>query len=675
MRTKRFLTTLLLFLSFFSLISAQKELWTPEKLWDLGRVTLYDLSPDGSLVLYGVTYYDVAKNSSSADLYLVKWNGGDIKNPFQLTHLEGNEYNAQFRPDGKKIGFLKDGHLWEINLNGKRAKKISDITMGGFKYSPKGDKILFTQEVKFGEDVVDKYPDLPQTNAKIIDDLMYRHWDHWEDNLYSNVFYIGYKNGKLLGDPVNIQNEPYDCPLQPFGGMENIAWSPDGTKIAYTSKKLSGMAYAVSTNSDIYLYDLNTKETKNMSEGMEGYDMNPVFSPNGRYLTWSSMKEPGFESDRNRIFLYDFYGKRKIETTEGLNYSLTNPQWSADSKKLYFIMGVHGTYHLAYVDYSKKRRVRQLTFGFENYYDFIVKNDHIVARRASMLEPHAIFRISNDTGKANQLTFVNKSILDNTKSAILRKRWVTTSDNKKELVWYIYPPDFDKSKKYPTLLYCQGGPQLAVSQFWSYRWNFQLMAAKGYIIVAPNRRGLPTFGREWNDEISGDWGGQAMQDLLSAIDDAAKEPYVDSTRLGAIGASFGGFSVFWLEGNHQKRFKTFVAHAGMFDITSWYGSTEELFFANKDAGGPYWASPVPKAYTEFSPHLYVNNWDTPILIIHGGRDYRIPDTQAMEAFTAAKLHGLKARFLYYPEESHWVLSPQNSLLWHRIFFDWLEETL
>jgi len=666
-------------ISLSNLFSQNKGRLTPEKLWELGRVALYDVSPDGQMALYGVSFYDVKKNEGNLNLYTIHINGSDKGKPQQLTDFEGNESDAQYRPDGKKIGFLYQGHLWEMNPDGSGARQVSEMEINGFKYSPDGKRLLFIREVKYDPSVRDLYPDLPKANARIMDDLMYRHWKSWEDGKYSNIFVVGYEDGKLIGEPKNIMGEAFDSPLQPFGGMEQINWSPDGKTIAYTCQKLSGKEYALSTNSDIYLYDLPSGKTRNLTVGMEGYDMEPVFSPDGHFIAWNSMKTPGFESDRNRIFIYDFQKDKMWEMTQGLNRNADHPHWATDGSGIYFTTGERGTYQIYYVDFNKGGRLRKFTGGNYNYYDFIVSDAVVIARRASMSEPHELFRLPVDTGRPNQITFTNKEALNGIQMGKVRKRWVETTDGKKMLVWMIYPPGFDPQKKtdkkYPALLYCQGGPQSTVSQFWSYRWNFQLMAANGYIIVAPNRRGLPSFGREWNDQISGDWGGQAMQDLLSAIDDAKTEPYIDENRLGAVGASFGGYSVYWLAGNHEKRFKVFIAHDGLFNLESWYGTTEELFFANKDIGGPYWLKTPPKSYAVDSPHRFVGKWDTPILVVQGEKDFRVPVGEGMQAFQAAQLKGIPSKFLYFPDEGHWVQSPQNAILWQRVFFDWLDRFL
>lgn len=657
---------------FLQNLNAQSERLTPEKLWELGRVSLEDISPDGKTVIYGVRHYDVANNSGSSNLYAIPAAGGKAK---KLTAYVGSEYNALYHPSGEKIGFLRGGLLWEMNADGTDQHQVSDEQMNGFKWSPDGKKILFIRDVKMDQTANELFKDLPLADARVIDGLMYRHWKDWHDYAYSNVFYMYYEKGALTGKAVNIMNEPFDSPVNPFGGMEQINWSADSKSIAYTCKKEEKTKWAQSTNTDIYLYDLSSGKTRNLSEGMEGYDVEPNFSPDGRYLIWNSMEEPGFESDRNRIYSYDLKSGKKEEWTVGLDRACNHPQWSADAKTLYFTSGDKATYQLCAMD-VESRKVRQLTKGVHNYYSFaLAGNQNIIASKASMSKPHELYRVNIGNGTDQQLTFINKEVLSDIKMGEVKERWVKTVDGKDMKVWMIYPPDFDPNKKYPALLYCQGGPQSAVSQFWSYRWNFQMMAANDYIIVAPNRRGLPTFGQEWNDQISGDWGGMAMQDYFSAIDDAKKEPYIDEDRLGAVGASYGGYSVYWLAGNHNKRFKTFISHCGLFNLESWYGTTEELFFANKDIGGAYWEKDQPESYEADSPHKFVRNWDTPMLVIHGEKDFRVPIGEGMQAFQAAQLQGIPSRFLYFPNEGHWVNSPQNSILWQRVFFDWLDRSL
>ena len=654
-------------------MTAQERL-TPEGLWSFGRVSLYDVAPDGETVLYGITNYNIAENKGSRDLFLVDKNGRDKNSPRQLTNTPESEGGAQFRPDGQKIGYLRGGYIWEMNPDGSDQVQVSTFKVNGFKYSPKMSHILYIQDVKYKQTTQEIYPDLPKADARIIDDLMYRHWDHWEDENYSNVFVAPYREGEMSDMGENIIGEPFDTPLSPFGGLEQVNWSPDGQKIAYVSKKLTGKEYAVSTNSDVYVYDLKTKKTTNISKGNKGYDLDPVFSPDGKMLAWTSMEKDGYESDRYRIMVMDFDTKETKELTKGWDFNAHSAQWSADGQAMFFTSETQGTQQLFRVNLSGGQP-SQITIGQHNFYGFEVTRNSLVATKATMSMPHEIFNVGLASGKARQITFTNTDQLAKTKMGKVESRTVKTTDGKDMLVWVIYPPDFDSSKKYPALLYCQGGPQSQVSQFWSYRWNFQMMAANDYIIVAPNRRGFPGFGTAWNEEISGDWGGQAQQDLLSAIDAVKKEPYVNEDKLGAVGASYGGYSVYWLAGNHNKRFKSFVSHCGLFNLESWYGSTEESFFANQDIGGAYWEKDAPKSYKEFSPHKYVGNWDTPILVIHGEKDFRVPIGEGMQAFNAAQLQDIPSRFLYFPDESHWVLTPQNGILWQRVFFDWLARDL
>jgi len=645
---------------------------TPEILWSLGKIGGTQLSPNGEHVTYTVKYYNIEDNKSSNDIYSIPVNGGSSS---KLTDTSENESNVIWRPDGKKIGYISsksgDMQIWEMNPDGSKNKQISNINGGisNFKYSPKGDKIIYIKSVKLDSDIHDLFPDLPLANARLETDLMYRHWDEWHDYSYDHVFIADYKKSKIdIGKDI-IEGEDFD-----IGGFSQMAFSPDGKFIAYSCKKLKGKDFAVSTNTDVYLYDIKYGKTTNLTGGMMGYDRNPIFSPDGKSVMWSSMERDGYEADRNRIFIMNLRTGSQEELSAGLDRNCNSPQWSKDGKTVYFSSPEIGTFQLYSIDVVTKT-LKQITSGQHNYYSFIPNRDHIIAIKASMSTPHELYIIDISTGKDLTLTNINKEIMDNIKMGDVKERWLKTTDGKDMLVWMIYPPDFDPNKEYPALLYCQGGPQGTVSQFWSARWNFQLMATNNYIVVAPNRRGLPSFGQEWNEEISGDWGGQAMKDLLSAIDDVKKEPYVDENRLGAVGASFGGYSVFWLAGNHDKRFKTFIAHAGLFNLESWYNTTEEMFFANWDLKGSFWKKNRSKTWETDSPHKYIANWDTPILVIHGGKDFRVPEAEGMQAFQAAQLQDIPSQFLYFPEENHWVLTPQNGILWQRVFFEWLDRWL
>ena len=676
MRTKLLPLAVLAVLVVAPVAFAQQTL-TPELLWDLPRVGGPVVSPDGAQVVFAVTTYDVGANKGNTDLYVIDVEGGE---PRQLTDFEGSESSAQWRPGGGKIGFLsaKSGstQLWEIDPDGTNLRQVSNIEDGiaNFRYSPTGTHVSFTRDIKLDQKPAEVYPDLPQADARIIDELMFRHWNSWHDYSYSHLFIAEYDDGEL-GEPVDVMpSERFDTPLNPFGGVEQVGWSEDGESIAYTAKKKTGTAYAVSTDSAIYLYGLDSGETANLTEGMVGYDIEPVFSPDGRYLAWLSMERDGYEADRNRLFVYDLGAGGQRELTVGFDQDAHGPAWSGDSSAIYFSSETSGTVQLFAAD-VESGKIRQITSGMYDYGAFGVADTEsgtaLIASRASMSAPAEIYSVDVSSGEAERLTFFTQPLLDDLDLGTVEKRMVRSTDGAEILTWVIYPPGFDPSKQYPALLYAQGGPQSTVSQFFSYRWNFQLMAAGGSIVVAPNRRGVPSFGQAYKEEISGDYGGQAMRDLLSAIDDVAAEPYVDEDRLGAVGASFGGYTMFFLAGHHEGRFKTFVAHAGLFNLESMFGATEEIFFVNFDLEGPYWQSPKPKSYEAFSPHRFVQNWDTPMLIIHGQKDFRVPVTEGMQAFTALQLKGIESRLLYYPEEGHWITSPQNGLLWHRVFFDWL----
>jgi dipeptidyl aminopeptidase/acylaminoacyl peptidase len=654
------------------------NLMTPEVLWSFGRVSEPVVSPDKSTILYGVTYYDIPQNKGNRELYTI---GVDGKNLKQVTQTKFSEYSAVWTQGGKKIAFMSTEsgsmQLWEMNPDGTGRQQISTVASGitGFCYSPDGKNVLYTQEVVVDKTVKDLYPDLPLTSGRIITDLMYRHWDSWVDS-YSHVFIADFDGSKLSNDIDIMKDEPFESPLKPFGGMEQVAWSPDSKVVAYTCRKKKGREYALSTNSDIYLYDLGSRKTTNLTEDMMGYDIAPVYSPDGKKIAWQSMERDGYESDKNRIFIYDFDTKTRIDFTKDFDQNAESLAWSDDSKSLYFISDIQATDEIYRLDVADKKFTR-ITEGVHNYTGVIPAGKQLIATRMSMSMPVEIYSVDPTTGEDTQVTFTNKELLDQLKMGPVEKRWIRTTDNKEELTWIIYPPDFDKTKKYPTLLYCEGGPQSTVSQFWSFRWNFQMMAANGYIIVAPNRRGLPGFGQKWNEQISGDYGGQNMKDYISAIDAMSKEPFVNKDKLGCVGASYGGFSVYWLAGNHGKRFKAFIAHDGMFDLESQYLATEEMWFVNWDLGGPFWDKNNKIAQQSFanSPSRFVQNWDTPILVVHSELDYRIPVTQGMEAFNAAILRNVPAEFLYFPDENHWVLKPQNGVLWQRTFFAWLNKWL
>ena len=677
MNSKITQTVLGLMLSlFFIPTQAQKIRMSPELLWELGRVSGESLSPDGSYLYFGITNYNTVENKGNRDLFMIPVTGGEAT---QITSMPGSEYGLQFVPNTKKIGFMNSGHWWEADYNGENAVQITTILgeISDLKYSPDGKKVAYTTNVKIDHNVTDLYPHLPMAEAKIITDLMYRHWDHWEDGNRSHVFIADYDNGKIL-NPIDImKDEPFDCPQQPFGGSEDYTWSMDGKILAYVSKKLTGVEAAQSTNSDIYLYNIDTKETKNITKNKLGYDQSPSFSPDGKSIAWLSMATPGYESDQQFIINRNLTTGKETLYGKVWDNTISAFSWSKDGKKFIIRAGVDATYQIFETKVSKKEsEISQITTGQHNVGGVIGETKtHFIASKTDMNHAAEIYSFDKSSGLEKKITMVNDLIYSSIEMGKVEKRWMQTTDGKKMLTWVIYPPNFDENRKYPALLYCQGGPQSAVSQFYSFRWNFQLMAAEDYIIIAPNRRGLPTFGVDWNHEISKDWGGQPMDDYLSAVEEMKKEPFIDETKIGAIGASYGGYSVYMLAGIHNNTFCSFISHCGLYNLESWYGVTEELFFANYDIGGAYWEDQKPKSYDSFSPHKFVGNWNTPIMVIHGGNDFRVPINQGMEAFQAAKIKGLKTKFLYYPNEGHWVLKPQNGLLWHSEFFKWLDETV
>lgn len=649
---------------------------TPEVLWSFGRLSEVALSPDGSTVVYGVTYTNISENKSYTDLYTVPAIGGEVK---QITNTKFNEAQPGWRPDGQKISFLSSEsgsmQLWEMNIDGSARKQITDVEGGisGYLYSPDMKQLAYIKAVKLDKSVNDLYPDLPMANARIEEDLMYRHWDSWHDYTYNHLFIAPYSEESLITSGKDVlEGERFDTPMKPFGGMEQIAWSPDGKNIVYSCKKLVGRDYAFSTNSDLYLYNIETGATENLTEGMMGYDKNPVFSPDGSKLIWESMERDGYEADKNRLFLMNMSSREKADLTASFDHNVASPVWDREKPFIWFVSNVNATEQIHAID-LQSGEISKVTEGMQDFVQVFNAGEVLVAVRMSISSPSEIFSIGLTSGSATNISNINTPILSQLTLGDVEERWVKTTDDKDMLVWVIYPPHFDPSKKYPAILYCQGGPQDGVSQFWSLRWNFQMMAANGYVVIAPNRRGLPGFGTEWNEQISGDYGGQNMKDYLSAVDALSKEPFIDETRLGAVGASYGGFSVYWLAGNHNKRFKAFIAHCGIFNSDMMYTTTEESFFVDWDMKGPYWKH-NNKQYSA-SPHLFADKWDTPILVIHGEKDFRIPYTQGMAAFNAARIQDIPARFLFFPEENHWVLSPQNGILWQREFAGWLNKWL
>lgn len=661
-----------------SLTEAEKSagILTPEVMWKMGRVGGSTVSPDGKTVLYTVSYYSMKDDKSSTHIWSVPTDGGEA---VQITDGAGKEASIQWSADGSRIYFLStrsgDAQLWSAKPDGSDMRQLSAIEGGieGFGMSPKEDKLYYIKRVQVEKRRSSEiFPDLPDSKAMIYDDLMARHWDYWDDGSYLHLFIADLQNGKVAEGVDIMEGEPWDAPMAPYFDAAEIAWNNAGTQLAYTCKKMTGKQYALSTNSDIYLYDLASGKTTNITEGMMGYDKYPRFSPDDSMVAFTSMERDGNESDKDRLFVTKLGTGEKLYLTKDFDYNAGNVVWDGNDK-LYFLTPIRATYQLCRVGLDGSP-VELVTRGAHDLNAFTMGGGKLVAERTTLSSPTELFAVNLSDGTLTQLTNTNAEIYDNIKMGEVRERMVKTTDNKEMLTWVILPPDFDSTKSYPVLLYCQGGPQSVVSQRWSYRWNYQLMAAQGYIVVAPNRRGLPSFGQEWLDQISGDYSGQNIRDYLSAIDDVAREPWADENRMGCVGASYGGYSVYFLAGNHNKRFKAFIAHCGMFNFESMYCGTEELWFPNNDLGGPYWSdSPVAKRSYANSPHKFVKNWDTPILIFSGLNDFRIPYTENLQAYTAAQLMGVPARLVAFENEAHQVFKPQNSLVWQREFFGWLDK--
>ena len=689
-------------------VKLENDQMTPEALWAMSRIGGYQASPDGQRIVFQIGYYSVEENASHQVLWMMNADGSEQK---QLTTEAANETDAQWL-DNETIAFLKGGEVWKMDFNGSGRKQLSETEgkVEGFMFSPDGTKVILLKSIDFNEIIKKNPDDLPKATGRVVTDLMYRHWDHYVESIqHPFVFSVG--DGSAIANEGKdiLEGEPYECPMEPFGGMEQLAWSPDSKQIAYTCRKKTGLAYSISTDSDIFLYDVESKKTTNLCKpadytepaiepsktmlkqavnapenlkNLPGYDQNPKFSPDGRYLAWTSMARNGYEADRLRLCCHDLQTGEKTFLTESFDSNVDDYCWAPDSKTIYYIGVWHATENLYRTNLQGE--VAQLTNEWADFGSLQMLNDKaVLAERHSFKAPADLYVVApgdsiSDT-KTSQITEVNKEILDQLAKPSVEQRWVKTSDGKEMLTWIILPPNFDATKKYPTLLFCEGGPQSPVSQFWSYRWNFFIMASQGYVIVAPNRRGLPGFGQEWLEEISGDWTGQCMKDYLAAIDDAANNlPYVDKDRLGAVGASFGGFSVYYLAGHHDKRFKCFIAHDGAFNLEAMYTETEENWFSNWEYDDAYWnkdqTARARRTY-ENSPHRFVDKWDTPILCIHGEMDYRINATQGMSAFNAARMRGIEAQLLIFPDENHWVLKPQNGILWQRTYFGWLDRWL
>jgi dipeptidyl aminopeptidase/acylaminoacyl peptidase len=651
------------------LMNAQNVM-TPETLWTLNKIGVSAVSPDQSSLIYslGKTDLKTEKNNKKNYFFSVK-NGKATSLDLGKKSLIQWDKNGIYAQEGDKIYLSKDaGKTWTDFYT---LGEVDNVII-----SPDGKKIAFSKEVLVEKLMgKEKYSDVPKSTAHIYNDLNHRHWDRFNEGKYNHIFVV---NVSETADKAKdlLEGKPWDSPQRPSGGSEDFLWNPDSTQLLYVTKPLSGAEYAQSTNTDIFAYDLKSGTVKNLTESNKGYDVNPKFSPDGKYLSWQSMERNGFEADKNDVKILDLKSGITTNLTKAWDESVVGSVfWSQDSKNIFFTTAWKGTMQLFSLN-PKTSKIQQVTKGDFDVSDIYAENSNsLLVSRTDMNHNADLFSVDLKNGAMKQLTEVNKDTYAKITPSKTELKMVKTTDGKEMGVWFIYPPNFDPAKKYPTLLYCQGGPQSALTQFFSVRWNFALMSANDYIVVAPNRRGMPGWGTKWNEEISKDWGGQPMRDYLAAADFAKTLPYVDGDRMGAVGASYGGYSVFMLAGIHENRFKTFIAHDGLFDMKSWFLTTEELWFAKWDLGGSPYDNPTPKSYTEFNPSNYVNKWNKPMMVIQGGIDYRVPYEQGQEAFQAAKLKGLKTKFLYFPNENHWVLHPQNGLVWQREFFEWLKETL
>lgn len=662
-------------------VTVENGRFTPEIMWKLGKMGEFALSPNGKMLVYASTYYDIEKNKGNAELYLMEVGTG--MPAMRITNTHESEFNPVWLNDGT-ILFARGNNIVSMSIDKQQETVIATIENGleGFKVSPDGAQIVYISDlpVQRPDDINKLYAGLDKTTGRINEDLMYRHWDQWVDE-YPHIYLASFQKGLVDVDNAIdiIGKEPFECPMRPWGGVEQFNFSQDGTRIAYTCRKKVGKDYALSTNSDIYVYTILSGQTVNISEGIMGYDQNPVFSHDGKKIAWESMEHEGYESDKLRLMVYDFETGEKTDYTADFDYGVSGISWSDDDKQLLAVVMYRGMNEIFSFDVATKA-IRQVSKDYHDINGFTLHGNDIYANEVSIQHPSEIFHYKmNDTvQKGEQLTTINKEVLSQVRMGKTEEHWIKTVDGKEMLVWLIYPYDYDSTKTYPALLFCEGGPQSMVSQFWSTRWNFEVMSGAGYFVIAPNRRGCPGFGTEWCEEISGDYGGLCMKDYMTATDYFAQNmPQIDAERIGACGASFGAYSIYWLAGhNENQRFKAFLAHNGMFNFEQQCLETEEYWFTNWDLGGPYWEKNAKTAHSYAnSPHRFVDKWNTPICVVHSEFDFRIVASQGMAAYNAAKLRGLDARYLYFPDETHWVLHPQNSILWHRNFIDWFDKYL
>ena len=719
-----------------SSISVTDGRMTPEALLSLGRLSDPQVSPDGKHILYGVSYTSIEENRSVRNLFICNIDGTGNQ---QLTTSGKSISNARWYNDGSGIYFLMGGQMWSAHIDEKDGRweltdlyKMTEIPGGitEFKMSPDQNFIMYSSYVKSSVKAPsDCYKDLDKATAYTTDDLMYRHWDHTVMEIpHTFVVMRQFKSGPITEGTDILAGEDglYELPTEPFGGLEQLSWSPDSRFIAYSCRKLVGKRYAFSTNTEIYIYNVDTAETEMIEMG-GGYDTDPVWSPDGSKLCWISMERDGYEADKQRLIVAEVTIPETMDEmpeiskiqdiTVDFKYNVSSPVWTSDSKGIYFsalVEGIQGIFK-AYEE-SESWEIVRIT-GEDLWYDFgspfhVSENDGtltLYTTWCSMDFPTELVavRCSGDETDYTRITDENGHILSQLAPHETEARYVKTVDGKDMLTWVLYPPQFDPSKTYPSILICLGGPQGTLSQGWSYRWNYRLMAAQGYVVVLPNRRGTTAFGQEWTEQISGDYPGLNMQDYLAAARELKAEPFIG--KMAACGASYGGYSVYYLCGTHGNVFDAFIAHAGIFNEEHMYMTTEEMWFPNFDNGGlheteidprvgtpdcptgpagdgvtfggikqggsPWSKDPKAVRHYELSPHKLVTNWHTPLMVIHGGMDYRVPVDEGMAAYNAAQMMGVPSRLLIFPDENHWILKPQNALLWHREYFRWLDEWL
>lgn len=668
--------SIILFLVCFMNTANAKENITVEALYSIHRISNFSISPSGEWIAYQTTTPSIEDNTMKHKLFLVSKSGDET---LEIKTDDDPIDSPVWSADGKKLAYIQNKagtyYIYSVYVPNGAPTKVATFNdpISNLQFSPNGEHFSFTKSVRVKKTFAAKYPDCAKANIRIYTEIPVRHWDHWLDGTYSHIFVMPINGPASFAKDI-MPNEPYDSPLVPFGGPNEISWSPDSKEILYTCKKYTGVDFARNTNSDIYIYKLEGGETTNLTEGFLGYDKNPAYSPDGKYIAFTSQLRAGFESDRIRLMVYNKAKKEFTELTQGFDQWIDEYIWTPDSKSIFATATCQGTMQIFKANIADKKFV-QFSKGDYDYSGLSIDKagKTLVFGVTSMAKPLDICSISTSGGDVRQITNINKDIMRKYAFCTFEERWIDTRDGKKVHCWVVFPPNFDKNKKYPLITYCQGGPQQMISQAFGYRWNMSLLTSRDYVLVAPNRRGCPGFGQDWIDAITGDWGGKPMQDILDATDAMRKESYIDSNKCVAIGASAGGFTTFWLAGNHNKRFKAFMSHCGVFDFTSMYGATEELFFPDWEYGGPYWEAKNKDFYLKNSPHNFADNWDTPIIISTGEYDFRVPYTQSLEAFTVAQVKKIPSELIVYPDETHFIAKSQEYIIWFNEVFDFFDK--